>query len=358
MSGTSVDGVDAALAEVSGDRARVVAHVHHGFGAELRDELLRLNAQCDDELHRAAVAAQHLARAYADTVADLLRHQSVDAEQIVAIGAHGQTVRHRPESGYTIQLNAPAVLAELTGIDVIADFRSRDIAAGGQGAPLVPAFHEAMFRHRQARAVVNIGGIANVTALPAQWAEQPVIGFDCGPGNVLMDLWSAQILGEPYDENGRWAASGTVNSELLDRLLAEPYLALPPPKSTGRELFNMAWLNSKLVHTGVAPQSVAATLAEFTARTIAAAIDQHAADAAEVIVCGGGALNSHLMRRLAACCGGCRVLSSAELGIDPSQVEALAFAWLAHRFLAGAPGNLPAVTGARGPRILGALYPK
>src|SRR5262245_9605783 len=232
MSGTSMDGVDAVLVDFNGGKTRLIAHVHHQFAPELRNELLLLNTPGADELHRASVASQHLARAYAWAVDDLLLHAEIDAGQVRALGAHGQTVRHRPEAGYTIQLNAPAALAEITRIDVIADFRSRDVAAGGQGAPLVPGLHAAVFASDQARAVVNIGGISNLTGLPAKGATAPVIGFDCGPGNVLIDAWALEHLGEPIDRDGRWAAGGNVNTSLLTTLLAEPFLALAPPKST------------------------------------------------------------------------------------------------------------------------------
>ena len=359
MSGTSLDGVDAVLAEFAGGRPQLLAHAHHRFAAELRVELLRLNDGGSNELHRANVAAQHLARGYAAAVEDLLLHAECEPADVTAIGAHGQTVRHRPDAGYTIQLNAPAALAELTGIDVIADFRSRDVAAGGQGAPLVPAFHAALFTGVQPRAVVNIGGIANLTGLPGA-AGGRVIGFDCGPGNVLLDLWALEHLGEPIDRDGRWAAGGKADAALLTALLAEPYFALPPPKSTGRELFNAAWLNRALAggHAEVDPQQVQATLTRLTAHSIGDALRSHVADAADVVVCGGGAFNRTLMSMLAAECGGRPVRSSAELGIAPDHVEALAFAWLAWAHVNGLAGNLPAVTGARGPRILGARYPR
>ncbi len=362
MSGTSLDGADAVLVDFVDGPPRLVGHAHHDFAAELRDELLRLNGPGDDELHRAHVVAQHLARSYAAVVEDLLLHADVEPREVRAIGVHGQTVRHRPDAGYTVQLNAPATLAELTGIDVIADFRSRDIAAGGQGAPLVPAFHAAAFESPHPRAVVNIGGIANVTAL-APAGRLPVIGFDCGPGNVLMDLWVQRHRSSLFDADGQWAASGEVDESLLLALLDEPFLALPPPKSTGRDLFNAAWLERRLsAHAAAgrpaAHADVQATLCAFTARCIADAIRQYCADSADVIVCGGGARNRHLMLRLSLECGGRAVRSSTDVGIAPEHVEAMAFAWLAHAFLLRLPGNLPSVTGARGARVLGALYPK
>jgi len=362
MSGTSLDGVDAVLADLSDTRPLLRGHAHHEFAPELRAELLRLNAPGDNELHRASVAAQHLARSYASVVEDLLLHAELEPAQVRAIGAHGQTVRHRPDAGYTLQLNAPATLAELVGIDVVADFRSRDVAAGGQGAPLVPAFHAAAFESTHARAVVNIGGISNITGLPAGGAGA-VIGFDCGPGNVLIDAWAQEHLGEPIDRDGRWAASGQVDDSLLAALLDEPYLLQPPPKSTGREVFSNSWLHQRLstqaiVGHSVAPRDVQATLTRFTARTIGDAVASICRDAADVIVCGGGAHNRTLMAMLADECGGRPVRSSADLGIAPEHVEALAFAWLAYAHVMRLPGNLPSVTGARGARTLGALYPR
>ncbi len=361
MSGTSLDGVDAVLADFAEPRPVPRAHAHHDFAPELRDELLRLNTPGDNELHRASVAAQHLARSYASIVEDLLLHAEVEAGSVRAIGVHGQTIRHRPDAGYTLQLNAPATIAELTGIDVVADLRSRDVAAGGQGAPLVPAFHAAAFESAHGRVVVNLGGIGNLTCLPGGGAGT-VIGFDCGPGNVLLDAWAMTHLGEPIDRDGRWAGSGQVNEHLLAALLDEPYLALPPPKSTGRDLFNLPWLQRHLsgavAQSGpIAPQDVQATLSRFTARTIGDAIALNCRDAADVIVCGGGTRNQTLMRMLTDECSGRPVRTSSELGIAPEQVEALAFAWLAHAHVMRLPGNLPSVTGARGHRILGALYP-
>ncbi len=356
MSGTSLDGVDGVLADLGTPRPRLLAHSQHGFAPELRAAFEQLLQPGSDELHRAEVAAQHLARAYASVVQDLLLHAGVEAEQVRAIGAHGQTVRHRPEAGYTLQLNGPAVLAELTGIDVVADFRSRDIAAGGQGAPLVPAFHAAMFAADAPRAVVNVGGISNATGIPGP-AGGSVTGFDCGPGNVLIDAWARRHLGEPFDRDGRWAASGHTNAALLEAMLAEPYFALAPPKSTGRELFNVEWLARQLDGRDLAAADVQATLTRLTARAVGQAIARFLPDSRDVVVCGGGAQNATLMKLLGDECAPRAVLSSARLGVDPQHVEALAFAWLARAHLARRPGNVPAVTGARGERVLGALYP-
>ena len=356
MSGTSLDGVDAVLADFSAAQPRVLAHLHHGFTPELRAALETLNVPGGDEIDRAMVASQHLGRCYAALVQDLLLHGGYTGADVRAIGAHGQTVRHRPEAGYTLQLNAPALLAELTGIDVVADFRSRDLAAGGQGAPLVPALHAALFGAAEPRAVVNIGGIANVTLLPPRDRAAPVVGFDCGPGNVLIDLWTQRLLRQPFDRDGAWAARGRVDPSLLAALLDEPFFALPPPKSTGRDLFNWNWLQRRLVGRSLAPEDVAASLTQLTARAITHAIVGHAPDVVRVLVCGGGARNAQLLARLGEELDR-PVQGTQALGIEPEQVEALAFAWLAHAHLRHCPGNLPSVTGARGSRVLGALYP-
>jgi len=358
MTGTSLDGIDAVLADFAGERPRLCAHVHRTLAGDLRLALHELNFSSADELHRAAIAGQQLAQAYAAAVAELLRAAAIGPAEIRAIGAHGQTVRHRPEAGYTTQVNAPATLAELTGIDVVADFRSRDIAAGGQGAPLAPAFHAAVFQSALPRAVVNIGGISNVTALPAAGSRSPVLGFDCGPGNVLIDAWASQHIGEPLDRDGRWAACGRVDAGLLAELLAEPYFALPPPKSTGRDLFNRHWLQGKLQGVRLDARDVQATLTEFTASVIATAIERWQPTAADILVCGGGAFNTTLMQALRSHCSPRPVAGSDTAGVRPEQVEAFAFAWLAREFVAGHPSNLPEVTGARGKRRLGALYPR
>jgi anhydro-N-acetylmuramic acid kinase len=297
---------------------------------------------------------------YADVVALLLADGGVTADRVAAIGAHGQTVRHRPRefdgTGYTLQLMNGALLAERTGIAVVCDFRSRDVAAGGLGAPLVPAFHAATFaRPGQDSAVLNLGGMANLTLLGA--AGQ-VSGFDCGPGNVLMDLWCQRHRGLPYDADGAWAAGGRVDTALLGRLLAEPYFARPPPKSTGRDLFGTAWLDPLIAPSGVRAQDGMATLAELTARTVVEALNRHAPATRLLRVCGGGAANTHVMDRIAALLGAAvEVRSTEQDGMPPDQVEALAFAWLADAFVSRRPGNVPAVTGARGPRLLGAFYP-
>jgi anhydro-N-acetylmuramic acid kinase len=365
MSGTSMDGVDAVLADFApadGRPLRVIAHAHRPFDDDLVAELLALNSAGANELHRAALAANALARRYAAAVDELVAMAEVGRDTIVAVGVHGQTVRHRPQefdgTGYTLQLNQPALLAELCGIDVVCDFRTRDVAAGGQGAPLAPAFHRVMFgSERETRGVLNLGGISNLTVLRADGAT---LGFDCGPANALMDHWCARHTGRPFDDGGSWAASGRVLEPLLGALLADPYFALPPPKSTGRDLFSPAWLEPRLIAGaagGARPEDVQATLAEFTAAACANDLNRHAPDASELLVCGGGAFNRYLLQRLAARAGHVRMLPSSERGLPPTQVEGCAFAWLARAFVRREALALGSITGARGARVLGALYP-
>ncbi len=386
MSGTSLDGVDGVVVQFPAGLAtgalKVLHHASRPFPAPLRQAFLALNTAGADELHRSALAANALAQVYAQVVADLLHQSGCNARQIKAIGAHGQTVRHRPQefagelatlcaaataasrttsTGYTLQLNNPALLAELTGIDVVADFRNRDLAAGGQGAPLVPAFHQAVFGNTEsAVAVLNIGGIANVTLLGpcAGQPEQSVLGFDCGPGNALLDYWCQKHLGKAFDDAGQWAASGQIQPDLLAVLLSEPYFSKPPPKSTGRDLFNPAWLEGKLLPFGhVTPVNVQTTLVELTARACAASANSYQNNSKILMVCGGGALNTYLMTRLQAALPGLHVGSTSAFGLPPLQVEAAAFAWLARKCVARETGSLPKVTGAQGARILGGIYP-
>ncbi|MDO8456397.1 MAG: anhydro-N-acetylmuramic acid kinase [Burkholderiaceae bacterium] len=358
MSGTSMDGVDGVLFDFSPTTPTVVQYACAPFSTDLRVELLALNAAGENELHRAALAANALVRVYAQVVEQLMAQAKLAPADIRAIGAHGQTVRHRPgefdATGYTLQLNNPALLAELTGIDVVADFRSRDVAAGGQGAPLVPAFHQEVFAGPdEVVAVLNIGGISNLSVL-----QTPIVGFDCGPGNALMDYWCQQHTGQMFDHDGRWAASGQVSEPLLQVLLAEPFLSKAPPKSTGRDLFNGPWLRHHLQpFPHVLPVDVQATLTEFTARACAMSLSSYANKSKKLIVCGGGALNGHLMRRLQAALPAVAVASSADYGLPPLQVEAAAFAWLARKTIRRETASLKSVTGARGSRILGAIYP-
>ncbi len=406
MSGTSLDGVDAILAEWSEQPAaglpRELGFVHLDFAPSLRQELLALNQAGPNELHRAALAANALALVYGQAVQEVLHNNGLRAANIRALGAHGQTIRHLPHlpqlamvhaplsaahvvggsvrdqradagcptvPGYTMQLLNGALLAERCGIDVVCDFRSRDVAAGGEGAPLVPAFHAASFaKPGRDVAVLNLGGIANWTLLPATGADE-VRGFDSGPGNMLLDVWCQRHQGSAYDAGGRWAATGALDEALLARLLAEPFFALAPPKSTGRDLFNADWLEACLRsfpgYSGAAGDAtnsarhadVAATLTELTARSAAQALQQHGPATGEVLVCGGGSYNDFLLTRLRANLpAGTDVNSTATAGIAPEKVEAMAFAWLAKAYVENQPGNLPHVTGARGSRVLGALH--
>jgi len=354
MSGTSLDGVDAVMVEIGGQGIRLRAHARQVFPDDLRAELLALCAPSANEIDRAGEAGNRLARLYASATHEVLETAGLAPGAVRAIGCHGQTVRHRPERGYTLQIGNPALLAELTAITVVADFRSRDIAAGGQGAPLVPAFHAKVFGSPdEDRAVLNLGGIANATLLARDGA---VRGFDTGPGNCLLDLWVQRSLDQRFDAGGAWAAGAAPDPRLLERLSDEPFFSRAPPKSSGRELFNAAWLEHR-VDGALPPQVVQATLLELTARTASAAILEHAPSAARVIVCGGGARNIALLNRLAALLAPRPVETSDAWGLEPEQVEAAAFAWLAERALAGKPGSLPGVTGARAARVLGAIYP-
>ena len=360
MSGTSLDGVDGVLADFALATPRVIGHASLPLPPVVRSELLALNSSGTDELHRAALAGNALVRVYAQVAARLLADAGLPAAAVVAIGAHGQTVRHRPQefdgTGYTLQLNQPALLAELTGVDVVADFRSRDVAAGGQGAPLAPFFHQSLFAvPGRSVGVLNVGGISNVTLLRP---DASMIGFDCGPGNALMDGWCQQHRGQDYDSEGSWAAGGSVLAPLLARLLADPYFGRLPPKSTGRDLFNRLWLDRQLTGFEAAdPQDVQATLTELTASACAGDIQRHEPGLQRLIVCGGGALNTDLLRRLRALLPGAAVDSSAKAGLPPLQVEATAFAWLARKTLRREKLALESITGARGARVLGCVYP-
>lgn len=357
MSGTSTDGVDAVLCRIQNPTAvQVLQHYALPMAADLRTEIMALSQPGFDELNRAAVVSNQLTELYAQACAGLLQVSNYNAKQIHAIGVHGQTVRHAPHLGFTLQLNAPALLAELTKIDVIADFRSRDIAAGGQGAPLVPIFHQAVFSADIPRVILNLGGIANISILRPHHAPQ---GFDTGPANALLDEWIQRHRGLNYDQNGSWAAKGKVITELLNQLLTEPWLATTPPKSTGRDTFNYRWLQQHLNtlsnKKAIAPMDVQATLAAFTVHTVSNAIQEYASDAKEIIVCGGGAYNSHLLNGIATQTKKL-VRNSDELGIEAQQVEAAAFAWLAYAYCQNIAAGNPSITGARHSTLLGALY--
>lgn len=385
MSGTSLDGVDgvAVILPATGEHSamRLLASSYVPFSDTLRADVMALQQSGENEIHREAMVANALVERYAACVADLQQQLSGDSmtftlvadaatelatESVTksvavrAIGVHGQTIRHRPELGYTRQTNNPALLAELSGVDVIADFRSRDIAAGGQGAPLVPAFHRAIFGlSGHCRVVANIGGISNISILHA---DGSTTGFDTGPGNVLMDAWIAQHQAKTYDAHGDWASQGQVHEALLAALCDEDFLRQMPPKSTGRDLFRMEWMNAKLhAFPEVPVVDVQATLCEFTAQTLVDAILTYAPDVRSVYICGGGAYNRYLMQRIAAQLhlrqSSAALATTEDLGVSPHHVEALAFAWLAQQFMLGLPGNLPDVTGAKAQRILGALYP-
>lgn len=355
MSGTSLDGLDFALIE-QGQRTTLLNTHYEPMPARLKQDLLDLCTSGPDELARAAVAEQAWAELASAGVHKLLHGAQLAPSAIRAIGSHGQTVRHEPQRGFSIQIGHPSLLAELTGISVVTDFRRRDIAAGGQGAPLVPAFHETVFRDaKRIRAVLNIGGFSNVSLLHPGAAT---CGFDCGPGNVLLDAWIQQHQGQPYDRDGNWASSGHVDNRLLTQLLSDAFFSTRGPKSTGRELFNLPWLAAHLASLPeLAPADVQATLLELTARSISESLMSSQPDTEDVLVCGGGAHNNALMRRLQALLPTCELASTASYGIEPDWLEAMAFAWLAHCCIEGIAANRPSVTGARGLRTLGAIYP-
>jgi len=363
MSGTSLDGIDAVLAKIgpNGETCAQAA-VSTSFSPELRKALFELQSPGPNELHREKQAGNALALAYAEAVLQLLKKANLQPSNIAAIGAHGQTIRHQPHLGdlaYTHQTLNPALLAEKTGIDVIADFRSRDLAAGGHGAPLVPAFHAQQFASPENLAILNIGGISNLTLLPT---DAKVTGFDCGPGNMLMDAWIHEHQGNIFDESGNWALQGKVNEALLKKMLSDLFFAKAPPKSTGRDDFHLAWLQEKIGNENYLPEDVQATLLHLTAHSALEALVRHAPQTQKLIVCGGGARNTALMNLLKIkvqyyFTEPLEITTSDSVGIDPQLVEGLAFAWLAWAHQEKRPANLPAVTGAKGPRILGACYP-
>ena len=363
MSGTSLDGIDAVLAKIGSEgEASAIGAFSTPFTPELRKALFDLQTPGANELHREKLASNALALAYADAVAQLLRKVGIAASEIAAIGAHGQTIRHQPNLGelaYTHQTLNPALLAEKTGIDVIADFRSRDLAAGGHGAPLVPAFHAQQFKSSENLAILNIGGIANLTLLPR---SGEITGFDCGPGNMLMDAWIHEHQGNAFDENGAWALQGKVDETLLTTMLAEPFFTKTPPKSTGRDDFHLNWLQEKIGEKNYCAEDVQASLLHLTAHSALDALVRYAPQTQKLIVCGGGAKNTALINLLKVKAPSVfkkplEITTSDSMGVDPQLVEGLAFAWLAWAHKQKRPANLPAVTGANGPRILGAYYP-
>ena len=367
MSGTSLDGIDLVAVSFEPPVSRVRLKLHAclsvSFPPELRTDLLALTQSGDNEIERMGRAEVAYAKVVAAAVLQMIHDNNLNKTQILAIGCHGQTIRHRPEAGFSLQIGDPNLIAERTGITVVADFRRRDLAAGGQGAPLVPAFHEAAFRDRDGehdRIVLNLGGIANITVLPrSSWYPDMVThGFDTGPANLLMDAWCSLQTGQSYDADGAWGASGKVHQDLLTQLLTHPYFAKLPPKSTGREDFNLAWLQQQLMgFTQVSAVDVQATLQALTVQSVIKAIKQTGLKYGQLVVCGGGALNSALYKLLANTSSGWIVMRSTQLGIAPTWVEAAAFAWLAQQRLQMQAGNLPRVTGAQGGRVLGAIYP-
>lgn len=353
MSGTSLDGVDAVLAQFEETNQKLIHTKFLPFDESLRTELLALNLAGFNELERAALAGNTLATLYARAVHDLLDECGATASEISAIGCHGQTIRHRPDLGFTSQIGNAALLAELTGITVVSDFRSRDIAAKGQGAPLVPAFHAAVFGSpTRNRVIINIGGISNLTWLPARGQAT---GFDCGPGNVLLDGWIQKHKGASYDKDGAWASTGKVIPDLLHRLLEHDFFSRPPPKSTGRDEFHANWLSQHLQGTE-SPADVQKTLVELSAQALHTAIKNNCPDTDEIFLCGGGAHNLTLANSLKTLLSGTPIRLTDQIGIGADWVEGAAFAWLARQAMEGLPGNLPGVTGAKGFRILGAIY--
>lgn len=357
MSGTSMDGIDAALMRFGDHRCETLATHSEPYPLELQ-ERLRVAAAAPDRLSVDAIGSldQWVGECFRDATITLLATAQTDAREVAAIGSHGQTIRHRPqaERPFTVQIGDPNVIVNGTGITTVADFRRRDVAAGGQGAPLAPAFHAWLFgKTTNQRVVLNIGGFANVTVLPPGGTA---VGFDTGPGNALMDAWTRRHLGSEFDDRGSWATSGQEDAGLLAQLLDDPYFDALPPKSTGFEYFNLGWLQQFLGSTPAGPADVQATLLGLTATSIRDAIRRHAPETADVVVCGGGVHNAALMTRLSSELAPARIVTTGTLGLDPDWVEAAAFAWLARQTMLGLPGNLPAVTGARRAAILGGIY--
>lgn len=360
MSGTSMDGVDVALVDFSGSHPRLLDCQTYPYPVELLSDLHSLCNPNENEIERMGRADRAVAKVFADASLQLLKDNYVQTNQVIAIGSHGQTIRHLPEgkNSFSLQIGDPNTIATLTGIDVIADFRRKDIALGGQGAPLVPAFHQAIFAHpKKSRVVVNIGGISNLTYLPKDPTDN-IIGFDTGPGNALLDVWCKKHTGKGYDDKGKWAAQSSANPELLNNLMAHPYFSAPAPKSTGRELFNLSWLEQhlgQLTHL-LEPQMVQATLVALTTQSITKQVQQFN-DVEEVYICGGGAQNEFLLEELESELHECELYTTDELGVTADAVEAMAFAWLAFAHLNKIPGNIRSVTGASRAAILGTFCP-
>ncbi len=360
MSGTSLDAVDTVLTSFTDGQIKFLSSHTNPIPNILKDKILNLCFPRDNEIETLGALDRELGELFAVSCLQLLEKTKISPRDVQAIGSHGQTIRHRPfaEIPFTLQIGDPNTIAEKTGITVVADFRRRDIALGGQGAPLVPGFHDFLFKHRKDNSwVLNIGGIANLTRLPKPPART-ILGFDTGPGNMLMDAWCLQNKGNRFDEDGQWAAQGKVPAALLEILLSDPYFAKKPPKSTGREYFNLTWLRQHLDKLpAISPEDVQATLLELTARTIMQPILEFKEKASSLWVCGGGIKNQALMQRIRELATEITVDSTAEAGIDPQWIEACAFAWLAYQTLNNQPSNIPSVTGASHATILGAIYP-
>lgn len=355
MSGTSVDGIDAAVVNFDQPKPQIIATYYEPMPESLRLGILELCQPGFNEVNRMGEIDVALGKQFAKTANTLLEKHHIDRKTIRAIGSHGQTIRHHPEKKFTIQIGDPNIIAAETNITTIADFRRRDVALGGQGAPLVPAFHQYVFADKNTdRVIVNIGGIANITLLPVK-TKQIITGFDTGPGNTLLDAWVSQHLHKPYDASGNWASQGTADINLLETLLNDPFFQMKPPKSTGREYFNLAWLQSHLSTDTISPVDVQATLLELTAHSIMNAINSNLPDS-EILICGGGVHNDLLMERLRKLTKNHTLNSTSSFGVDPDWVEAMAFAWLAQQTLHQKPGNITSVTGAKQAAILGGLY--
>lgn len=357
MTGTSVDGLDVAVVQIAGGRPHIAESATVALPPDLAVALVALAMSGEDEINRSGRYDAALGEFIGQTVLRCLKSWKIPVREVRAIGCHGQTIRHRPDASppFTVQIGDPNRVAEITGIDTVADMRRRDMAAGGEGAPLAPLFHDALFRNgKRHRIVVNIGGIANATMLPA--GSDSILGFDTGPGNALLDAWIQHRKGEPFDREGSWAAQGDIAPTLLDTFRGDPFVSRAPPKSTGKEVYNLDYIMRALAPFDLPPEDVQATLLEVTAWTIATAIKRWGPGIGDVVTCGGGRHNPLLVRRLEANLSGYRIVTADALGVDGDALEAAAFAWFAHRTLTGLPSNAPTVTGAKGPRVLGAVY--